>query len=346
MEKELTPQQIAAIRAAKELGDLLSQEHPEIADEYRGGLNQTQLAERYGLDELTQSRRIARQAVLIALKNLLPEEERAELKTKKLTENGKRCFLENKGVHGLIAEVRKQFGQKAARVLAERGIGIYALTPEQRTAHGKKLHKDKIGIHGYTHEERVEIGKKTHTDGKGVHALTNEQHSANGTKAKNMGVGIHALTHEQRAETARKTIADGKGFGAMSKEQREAIGRKTHADKKGVHGLTSAQHSANGKKAKEMGVGLHALTTEERKAAARLALEARGQTPWSEEEASYCAKLIKSPDYRHMHGPVLYIQNQRIADELNEQFHEGKKVRTKKGVVSFRFNAGTRKYLE
>ena len=183
-EKELSPQQVATIQAAQELGKLLRDEHPEIADDYRAGLTQSEIAEKYGLHEIAATRRIARQAVLVALKGLIPEGERPILQRERMRESGKRAYLEGKGVHGLVADARKIFGEKAARVLAEKRLGIYALTPEQRSAHGKKLHAAKIGIHALSTDERRAIGRRTFEEGRGVHGLTSVQHSAHGKKQK------------------------------------------------------------------------------------------------------------------------------------------------------------------
>jgi hypothetical protein len=49
--------------------------------------------------------------------------------------------------------------------MAELGIGIHALSPEQRKENGRKSGKmqyeNKLGIHGRNREEMIEHGKKT-----------------------------------------------------------------------------------------------------------------------------------------------------------------------------------------
>jgi len=152
-----------------------------------------------------------------------------------------------------------------------------------------------------------------------------------------MGVGIHTLTHEERVTRGHQLTAEDKGFASISPEARIATGKRTHERGKGVHGLTSADHSAHGKKSKEMGVGVHALTIGERREASRQALEARGETPWTEEEDLFCISLIENQDYRFMHGARKCLDTERIAKELNAKFHEGKNVRTKRSIDSFRY---------
>ena len=338
MTEELSTRQVAAIRAAEELGQLLADEHPEIADDYRGSFTQEDIAEKYGLFEIAATQRIARQAVVVAIKNLITsDEERSALKERKMRENGERAHLEGTGVHGLVEEERKAFGQKAAKILEEKGLGIFALTPEQRSQHGKKLHKQGIGIHAMSEEERKAIGKKTFEEKKGVHALTSDDHAAHGHKAKEMKVGIHGLTPEQRSEHARKTMAEGKGLASITTEERVETGKKVHQARKGIHGLTSEEHRAHGRKAQEMKAGIHGLTPEQKKEAAQQALLARGETPWTEAEDLFCISLLENDNFHYMLGKRKCLDLEKIAEELNLQFHNGEKIRTKKSVSMFRY---------
>jgi hypothetical protein len=82
-------------------------------------------------------------------------------------------------------------GRIGGKKCKENGLGIFALTKEQRSEIGKKTFELGKGIFALTKEQRSEIGKK---------ALTKEQRSEIGKKTFELGIGIHALTKEQRSE--------------------------------------------------------------------------------------------------------------------------------------------------
>lgn len=337
MVEELEPRQRAAIRVAREIGDLLAMDHPEIADDYRNGLTHEQIALRYGLDEITDSHRIRRQAVLFALKKLIPADERQRLKAAKMKANGDRAVTLGTGIHGLLDSERVIFGRKAAQVLADRGLGIFALTPEQQKAHGQKMHRLGKGVHALTTEERRAIGKKNHQYKKGVHGLSSAEHREHGKKSHQMGVGIHAMTDEQRSELAKKTIAEGKGFGSLTPEQLQAQGEKSRDDKKGIFSKTAAELSEYGKKSATLKKGIHGYSKEERQESARLALLARGETPWTREEDLFCIQLIEDSNYQYHRGSRLCYDWQKIAAALNNQFHHKQPVRTAGAVTLFKY---------
>ncbi len=72
----------------------------------------------------------------------------------------------------------------------ENGIGLFGLTPEQRSENGKKsgkiCYEKGAGFHALTKEQRSEIGKRA------------------GQKHKENGTGIFSMTREQRVENGRK----------------------------------------------------------------------------------------------------------------------------------------------
>ncbi len=83
-----TPAQMAAIQSVKSLSKVIISEYPEVAEDYRSGLNQVKIATKYGLIA-EFGIRIARGAVGKALQTLIPdEEERKKLAKEKMIESG------------------------------------------------------------------------------------------------------------------------------------------------------------------------------------------------------------------------------------------------------------------
>ncbi len=97
---------------------------------------------------------------------------------------------------------------------------------------------------------------------------------------------------------------------------------------KGIHGLTEEVRKVNsgqaGKRAKELGRGIHGLTEEQNRINWKLAAEARGVTMWSSDERTEANILSKTPEY--MRGSL--IDCKRLADYLNNKYHDCKVVRT------------------
>jgi hypothetical protein len=350
-ETQCTPQQIAAIQAAKRLAEQLIEEKPEIADDYRSGLNQGEIVKKYSIDEVAQTTRVARTAVCEALKELIDEEERAKLAETVARRNGEECFAQGKGVHGMDTEKRRVISSRAAQALVRDKKGMFAWTKEEYRQHGKSLQERRIGIHEFTTEQRRQIGKTLHAEGLGIFAQTTEELSANGRKARDMGVGIHAMTFEERSELARRNMAEGKGVTAQSAEELREIGKRVHEQEKGIHGLTHKEHVAHGKKSHEMGVGIHGLSPEEKKTASQKAAISRGQVPWENhtfdpetglDEHHYCLQLLANPKFQIQRGNKTLTRLTAIAQELNRVFHEGRQVRTKKGISMFKIQRANR----
>jgi hypothetical protein len=164
-------------------------------------------------------------------------------------------------------------GKKNGLNCKENKIGIFSLTPEQRSEIGKKtgnLFKElKIGVCGISIEQRRENVKKSHESQKknntGFYGMTREQKSESGKKGGSIGgikaqetlksknLGIYSLTKEQRIE-------NGKKGGSVS-------GKKTYENKTGIFSLTKEQRieisKKSGMKSKELGLGVHGRTKEE-----------------------------------------------------------------------------------
>jgi hypothetical protein len=73
---------------------------------------------------------------------------------------------------------------------------------------GKKAKELGLGIHALTTEQRIEIGKKSSEtnkkNGTGVYGMTFEQRRENGKKVKELGVGIFAMTTDELIEAGKK----------------------------------------------------------------------------------------------------------------------------------------------
>ncbi|PIZ76355.1 hypothetical protein COY05_01470 [Candidatus Peregrinibacteria bacterium CG_4_10_14_0_2_um_filter_38_24] len=350
-ETERTPQQIAAIQAAKRLAKQLIEEKPEIADDYRSGLNQGEIVKKYSIDEVAQTTRVARTAVCEALKELIDEEERAKLAKTVARRNGEECFAQGKGVHGMDAEKRRVISSRAAQLLVRDKLGMFAWSKKQQRAHGESLREREIGIHALSIEQRRQIGRTLYEKKLGIFAQTTEELSANGRKARDMGVGVHAMTFKERSELARRNMADRKGVTALSTEELREIGKRVHEERKGIHALTHEEHVAHGKKSHAIGAGIHSLSPEEKKIASQKAAISRGQVPWENhtfdpetglDEHHYCLRLLADPKFQIQRDNKTLTRLTAIAQELNRVFHEGRQVRTKKGISMFKIQRANR----
>lgn len=192
--------------------------------------------------------------------------------TKDAIENGKRGGKKVKelglGIFAMTPEQRsensKKYGHLGAKKTKELGTGLYGLTPEQRSCAGKKSNKKQkelgIGIYALTPEQRTKNGKigsaKAKEMGVGIFAQTKEQRSELGKRTKELKLGVFGLTTEQRSENSRKAGSIG-----------GKIGGKTNAkNKTGVCGRSKEQMAEDGRKgglkAKELGIGVHAIPKE------------------------------------------------------------------------------------
>jgi len=110
-----------------------------------------------------------------------------------------------------IVEDARNAGTVGGKKTYELGIGIHAITPEQRVENGKKAYANGLGK--MSKEEKSEVskkgGNKTYELGVGVHSLTKEEKSEvskkGGNKVKELGLGVCGLTPEQRRVIVKKT---------------------------------------------------------------------------------------------------------------------------------------------
>jgi len=110
-----------------------------------------------------------------------------------------------------IVEDARNAGIVGGKKTYELGIGIHAITPEQKSENSKKAYAN--GLEKMSKEEKSEVskkgGNKTYELGVGVHSLTKEEKSEvskkGGNKVKELGLGVCGLTPEQRRVIVKKT---------------------------------------------------------------------------------------------------------------------------------------------
>jgi general stress protein YciG len=144
--------------------------------------------------------------------------------------------------------------KKAGQKNYENGTGLFKMTPEEKSAAGKKGGKKGgekakelgVGVCGLTFEELSEAGKKggktTHQNGTGIFKMTTEQRSEASRKGGKKG----------GKKGGRKTYENGTGCFKIPLEERREIGRKSglqaYENKTGIHKRTKEEMSEQGKK--------------------------------------------------------------------------------------------------
>ena len=158
--RELTPEQIAAIRRGMSLGRELQTLHPEIAEDYRNGMFHNEIVEKYDIaEQFGTSEKVAKNAVersirgavgVFGLKPYLglieDEEELEKLAQNHHIESGKRAYELGLGIHGMNSEELSQAGKKGAIKGGIKG--------------GTKTYKLGLGIHRMSKEEKRDAGRK------------------------------------------------------------------------------------------------------------------------------------------------------------------------------------------
>jgi len=186
-DREFTRSRILAIGLAKKTGRRIAADYPEIARDYRSGLTQEEIVEKYQLSQrygLTSN--VAVSAVSNALKDLIPEEELDVLSS----------------AHSRIGSIHR------ANLTYERGTGIFSQTTEDMRRNGrkagKKCYREGLGVFSLSEQELSDAGKK------GAQTLLDE------------GKGIHAQTKAEKRKASRLgLLAQGKK--PLSDEEKEAF---------------------------------------------------------------------------------------------------------------------------
>lgn len=210
-ESSMTKEQVAAIELAQKKGLLIARRYPGIADDYRAGKSQLQIALDYGImDDYGLTERIATNAVAMALYQLIPHDEMDMLNAEHQSARGKRLYEEGRGAFSLDPEQRRDAFMK----------GLGSLTHEQLSENsrkgaskggkigGKLSHEMGVGIHSQTPEERRELSRRG--------GLTM------GVRSRDEGLGIFAMTPEQKTEAGRKG-AEASGMTAWTDEEMECL---------------------------------------------------------------------------------------------------------------------------
>ena len=151
-----SPEQITAIRSAISLGKQLQLEIPQIADDYRDGLYTSKIARKYNLPLMYGvNEKVAISAIGYAIRGnngiyntepyqgFIKDSDELEILYKQhLTKNGLETYEQGLGIYALTPEQRieynKQAGLKGGAKAYQQGKGIYALTPEQKREYGRK----------------------------------------------------------------------------------------------------------------------------------------------------------------------------------------------------------------
>lgn len=319
---------MAAIHISNERGAELAEIKPEIADDYRCGMTHQQIFQKYSapgpdylpvLDDLTESVGIS--TVRHALHILLEGTELALIRKARAIMTGEKfgplsCEL-GLGIHGQTKEELRAAASAGGQKATELGVGIHAIGREgKREAQKRSTEVQRQNGTGFydqspeAYAARVENGKRNGRKG--------------GLSAKKKGVGIHAMTREELREAGRKGI----------------IG----ASKGGKIG---------GAKVRDEGLGIFAMSKEEKsevgRASIRKSLETQGKVMWDHgrvdpetgltepELLIYLSRLDEYRNSAHDRGRTGTINAVRIAERLNEVFHDGGQVRTHRAVSAYVF---------
>jgi hypothetical protein len=170
--RELSKEQITAIKKGIDLGRALQDDHPEIAMIY-GYYSQSEIAKMLKVqDNYGVSESVARS-----------------------------------GVHKAIAGHNGSLGIEAYNGLIPDELEREWFRAEHMKINGLDNHKDGVGLHGRTHEEKIEDGKKAYQAG--LSKRTPEQRSKDGIKGGSTsyvrGKGIHGRTAEEMTEDGIKS---------------------------------------------------------------------------------------------------------------------------------------------
>lgn len=189
---------------------------------------------------------------------------------------GQRSAEKGVGVHGYsheeLSEIGKRGGSVSGQLVRDSGLGLFAMTPEQKR------------------EAAVKAGKASFERGAGFHSLSTEERSEAGRKgaaiAAELGLGLFGLTTERRREigreAGRRSAELGAGAHGIDPETGERIavkaGRRSLELKTGIHARTREQNLESGIQASEVVSSLKVIVGENYfdsrvEAAAALSLE-------------------------------------------------------------------------
>jgi hypothetical protein len=160
--KDLTPQQVWAIKKSLQIGEELIKNNPEIADMYRSGHSQAEIVENLSLaKKYSISDIIARVSVSNALRGY-------EGHLEEILDHNYEGLLGNDELDIIKQEHNIYGGEKGGKASLQKRrdnrIGIHGLSTEQLSENGKrggkKCYQDNIGIHSLTKQEIIQNSRK------------------------------------------------------------------------------------------------------------------------------------------------------------------------------------------
>lgn len=326
MEREITPEQWAAIKHAIEIARNIQKENPEIAKWYREGFSQAEIAEKLGLKERYPiSDGSAQSLVGYALRGydgrfggtnfppLLSESELEALAKKHNSETGKWTYENKKALFSLTQEQLKAASKKGAAILKEKGAGFF--DRENKIKGGKVagsiIRNKKLGIFAANADEKKERSKKA-LIAQGKFPWAEREYSETYcclSEKEFMLMLANSETYRHcRGRPNLQLIADAINASYRAGETirtKKAVG--TELKREGFKG----KDFRNYKKWKE-----------------RECLEDRCVYG----ELEFALMLANSPHYQHSHGQKGEPNWRKIVSKLNELYHEGKSVRYRDGL--------------
>lgn len=143
-------------------------------------------------------------------------------------------------------------GKNGGMKTKELGLGVHALTPEQRKENskkgGNKCKELGVGVCGRTKEKRIEDSRKAGSIG--------------GKRNVELGTGLFSMTDEELSEAGKKGgKIGGKKGGKKTKELGVGFFSMTEEEKQKAR---SKGGKISGNRNKELGIGMYAITPEQK----------------------------------------------------------------------------------
>ena len=227
---ELSSEQIGAIKRSIEIGSLLVNDHPEIAELYRDGMTHPGIAEildvkgKYDIS----SDKVAETSIHYAIKGhaegfgtesydglIKNLDELTGLQREHYAGGGKKTAEEGTGIHGLTSEQKSEYSRKGGRKTAELGLGVHGYNPE--TGERYAVENGRIGGRKGGRKS-AELGLGAH----GINPETGERYAVeNGRKATELGSGAHGIN----PETGERYVVEGGRIGGRISGRKTALAR-------------------------------------------------------------------------------------------------------------------------
>lgn len=153
--------------------------------------------------------------------------------------HGKRMHMECKGIHSLTKEERVENSRKAGLAggkiggnkARDLGVGIHALTPDERTLIAEKSNKtnkqNKTGIYGISPEQRTLTGLKCRDEKFGFHSLTTARRVEIGKELFDKKLGVHGRSPDEMREHGIKggnsSLSQKHGFHSDESRKKQSV---------------------------------------------------------------------------------------------------------------------------